>query len=150
MSALSSARGLASTFGRHQLGAIVATVIDFGTMSVLVSGFGLFAPLATAIGAALGGLSNFLLGRHWIFSASEERVADQAWRYALVSGVSLGLNAGGEYVLHDRLGIQYLLARVIIALVVSVGWNFPVQRSFVYARRTTNPRREQPPPTCPA
>jgi putative flippase GtrA len=132
-------KGLASSFGRHQVGALLATGIDFGTMSALVSLFGLPAPLATAIGAALGGVSNFLLGRHWIFSADDGHAGDQAWRYVLVSATSLGLNAGGEYVLHDRLGIQYLLARVIVASIVSVGWNYPVQRSFVYRRSTVAP-----------
>jgi putative flippase GtrA len=127
--------GLATSFGRHQVGAIVATGIDFSTMSMLVSGLGFFAPLATAIGAAVGGLSNFVLGRYWIFSAKDGHAGEQAWRYVLVSAVSLGLNAGGEYILHDRLGIQYLLARVIIASAVSVGWNFPIQRAFVYRRR---------------
>jgi putative flippase GtrA len=131
--------GLAATFGRHQVGAIVATAIDFATMTALVSGLGVFAPLATAIGAGLGGLSNFLLGRHWIFAAKDGHAGQQAWRYALVSGVSLGLNAGGEYILHDRLGIQYLLARVIIAAAVSVGWNFPLQRAFVYRKESLPP-----------
>jgi putative flippase GtrA len=136
--------GLASSFGRHQVGALVATAIDFGTMSALISGFGLFAPLATAIGAALGGVSNFLLGRYWIFSAKDGHAGEQAWRYVLVSGVSLGLNAGGEYILHDRLGIQYLLARVIIAAAVSVGWNFPIQRAFVYRRGGVVPSPASP------
>jgi putative flippase GtrA len=133
-----SKSALATSFGRHQVGAIVATGIDFGTMSALISGLGLFAPLATAIGAAMGGFSNFLLGRYWIFSAKDGHAGEQAWRYVLVSGVSLCLNAGGEYILHDRLGIQYLLARVIIAVAVSVGWNYPVQRAFVYRRRATS------------
>jgi putative flippase GtrA len=103
-------------------------------MSALVSGLGMAAALATAIGAAVGGVSNFLLGRHWIFSAKDDHVGSQAGRYAFVSGASLAWNAGGEYVLHDLCGIQYLLARVIIATVVSVCWNFPVQRAFVYRR----------------
>jgi putative flippase GtrA len=130
-----SGPSLGTSFGRHQVGAILATAIDFATMSALVSGLGMFAPLATAIGAAVGGLSNFLLGRHWIFAAKDGHAGDQALRYVLVSGVSLGLNSGGEYILHDRLGIQYLLARVLIASAVSVFWNFPIQRAFVYRRR---------------
>jgi putative flippase GtrA len=132
VAAPSPRRGLASSFGRHQVGALVATGIDFGTMSALVFFIGLPAVLATAIGAAVGGTSNFLLGRHWIFSAKDGHARDQIWRYVLVSAVSLGLNAGGEYVLNDRLGVQYLPARGIIASLVSVGWNYPVQRMFVY------------------
>jgi putative flippase GtrA len=128
----SGRKRLLATFGRHQVGSIAATVVDLGTMFVLVSGFDVPAAVATGIGAALGGVTNFALGRRWIFRADDERAATQAWRYALVSLVSLSLNAAGEYILHDRLGIQYQLARVIVAIGVSVCWNFPLQRGFVY------------------
>jgi len=125
-------QGLMATFGRHQIGAVVATLVDFTVMSVLVSGFEVAPALATAVGAATGGVTNFTLGRRWIFGATGAPAAPQAWRYALVSLVSLSLNAGGEYALHDRLGIQYVLARVLVAVGVSVCWNFPLQRRFVY------------------
>jgi CDP-diacylglycerol--glycerol-3-phosphate 3-phosphatidyltransferase len=127
-------RGLLATFGRHQVGSVVATLIDFAIMSALVSGLGMPPALATGIGAAAGGVTNFTLGRRWIFRASRAPAGMQAWRYALVSLVSLSLNAAGEYVLHDRFGVQYLLARVIISICVSVCWNFPLQRTFVYGR----------------
>jgi putative flippase GtrA len=139
--------GLLATFGRHQVGSLVATAVDFGTMTLLVSGLGVPPALATAVGATLGGVTNFLLGRFWIFAADKDPAAGQAGRYLFVSGASLGLNVGGEYVLHDLLGIQYLLARVLIAIAVSVLWNFPVQRAFVYRqalshgpRSTTGPQ----------
>jgi putative flippase GtrA len=135
--------GLLATFGRHQVGSIVATGIDFATMSALVSGLGMSPVLSTAIGAAVGGVSNFLLGRHWIFSAKHDPIGGQAGRYVFVSGASLGWNTAGEYVLHDLLGIQYLLARVIIAALVSVFWNFPIQRAFVYRHGTSPTPRIQ-------
>lgn len=145
MKGVAARSGLLATFGRHQVGSVVATAIDFGTMAALVSGFGMGAAPATAIGAALGGLSNFLLGRHWIFSAQHDEAIAQASRYAFVSGASLAWNAGGEYVLHDMLGLHYLLARVIIAFAVSVLWNFPVQRAFVY-RQTAARAQSSPTP----
>jgi putative flippase GtrA len=131
----------------------VATLVDFMIMCALVSFVRVPAAIATAIGATAGGVTNFTLGRHWIFRASDAPARAQAWRYAFVSLVSLSLNAGGEYVLHDRLDVHYLLARILVAIGVSVCWNFPLQRDFVYrqgqprqaispeisARATTNP-----------
>jgi putative flippase GtrA len=121
-----------ATLARHQVGSLVATLVDFGTMSLLVSGFGLNPVPATAIGAACGGLSNFVLGRTWIFGAQAGGAGPQAVRYVLVSAASLGWNTLGEYVVCNRLGVQYLLARAIVAVVVSLAWNFPLQRSFVF------------------
>jgi hypothetical protein len=58
-------------------------------------------------------------------------------RYAVVSASSAGWNALGEHIAHDRLGIQYFAARVVVALLVSFAWNFPMQRYFVF--RTQQP-----------
>jgi putative flippase GtrA len=121
-----------ATLARHQLGSLVSTAVDFATMIVLVSGLGLGAVLATALGAAAGGVTNFVLGRTWIFRAHEAPAGGQAVRYFLVSGASLGWNALGEYLLHDRLRLQYVVARAIVAVAVSLLWNFPMHRGFVF------------------
>ena len=44
----------------------------------------------------------------------------------------IGVNALGEYGLHDRLGLHYFLARAIVAVAVSLLWNFPMHRYFVF------------------
>ena len=136
----SLAAGSVGLFLRHQAGAIFVTVLDFTTMSLLVQLAHTSAVIGTVIGAALGGTTNFILGRKWIFSARAEAASHQALRYTLVSGLSLVLNAAGEYLLHDRLGLQFQLARVMIAALVSVAWNFPMHRYFVF------PQQPSPPP----
>ncbi len=128
---------LLGLLGRHQVGALVATAVDFSTMTLLVSGFGLGAVLGTVFGASAGAVTNFSMGRQWIFRAATGSALPQAGRYAIVSGTSLVLNALGEYALHDRLDLQYQLARVIVAVAVSVLFNFPMQRHFVF--RPTSP-----------
>ncbi len=125
------------TLGRHQVGSIVATFVDFGLMTLLVVLGVCGATPATAFGASLGAVTNFTLGRTWIFAAQSGAAAPQALRYALVSGASAGLNAFGEHISHDRLGMQFLLARALVAVVVSLVWNFPLQRAFVF--RSTSP-----------
>jgi putative flippase GtrA len=144
-----STTGIATTlklFARHQAGAIFVTCLDFGTMSALVELFHTSAVMGTVVGAATGGVTNFVLGREWIFAASaaDGTRARQALRYTAVSGASLLLNAAGEYALHDRLGLQFQLARIVIASLVSVGWNFPMHRFFVFSNKpaatvTTSP-----------
>lgn len=127
-------RGFLALFSRHQVAAVLATIVDFGVMALLVEVVGLRPFLATLGGATAGAFTNFQLGRHWIFAAREEGAAPQALRYALVSGASAGLNALGEYAMHDVLGVDYLPARAVIAVSVSVLWNFPMHRRFVFRR----------------
>jgi putative flippase GtrA len=126
------------TLGRHQVGATAATVVDFGTMIFLVELFGLRPDVATAIGAALGGITNFTLGRTWIFREHSGHWGAQAVRYASVSAAGAALNALGEHLVHDRAHIQYVVARAMVAIAVSLMWNFPMQREFVFqeGRRT--------------
>jgi putative flippase GtrA len=120
------------TLGRHQIGSLVATAVDFGTMIAFVELLGISAVRATALGAALGGIANFSLGRTWIFRHQSGRLGGQAARYALVSAAGAGWNALGETVVHDRAHIQYIVARALVSIVVSLLWNYPMQREFVF------------------
>jgi putative flippase GtrA len=117
------------TLLRHQLGALAATALDYALMILAVERLGVTPPAATALGATLGGVANFLLGRSWIFRAGSGAWSAQAARYALVSGGSAAWNALGVFLLHD---VPYVWARVAVSLAVSVLWNFPAQRRFVF------------------
>lgn len=121
--------------GRHQAAAMAATGVDFAVMIAAVSLFGLSPVLGTVIGAGSGAVTNFLLGRNWTFEARHSPPGAQAVRYAFVSATSLGLNASGEWFLTAVLGLNYVLARVAVAATVSVLWNFPLQRFFVFPSR---------------
>jgi putative flippase GtrA len=129
-----SRRTLGGYLGRHQIASLISTVVDFGTMVLLVELLHRSAVLGTMAGATFGALTNFELGRHWTFRADKAHVAPQALRYALVSAASAALNALGEYGLHDRLGVQYFAARAVVAVAVSLLWNFPLQRHFVFRK----------------
>ncbi len=120
------------TLGRHQVGATAATVVDFGAMIFLVETLGIAPWVATAIGATLGGITNFALGRSWIFRRQSGHIAGQAIRYASVSAAGAALNSFGEHIVHDRAHVQYVVARALVAIAVSLLWNFPMQREFVF------------------
>jgi putative flippase GtrA len=120
--------------GKHQIAALLATAVDFAVMIALVELASASPVVATVIGAACGAVTNFTLGRTAVFGATHDRIHAQALRYALVSATSLGLNALGMYLLSDKLGAHYVAARLATSLLVSVAWNFPLQRHFVFRR----------------
>jgi putative flippase GtrA len=129
----SGVRGGYYALARHQLGALGATLVDFATMIACVHA-GLTPVAGTALGAGVGAAANFALGRYWVFPAGlPGRARRQAIRYALVSLSSLALNTLGELLLHDVAHMQYVLARVVVAGAVSLAWNFPLQRGWVFA-----------------
>lgn len=121
---------------RHQVGAVAATVVDYTVMIALVSGLGAAPALGTAVGAASGGVLNFVLGRRWIFRSTSAAAGRQAGRYAMVSFGSLVLNTCGVQALAGVLQYPYVAARLAVSFCVSVLWNFPMQRSFVFGGTT--------------
>lgn len=119
----------------HQAAAVITTVVDFGTMILLVSLVGLRPGIATLLSALLGGIVNFTLARRFVFrrAESEVRAPAQGFRYALVSVASALWNAAGESLLTRAFGVPYVLGRVLVAVVVSLAWNYPLHRYFVFA-----------------
>ena len=130
---------------QHQLSSLLATGVDYVIMIVCVSLFGLSPVFGTVVGALFGAVTSFTLGRRWVFQAQRGELGGQAVRYAMVSAVSLVCNAVAEWVL-VRLGMQYIAARVIASTVVGLGWNFPMQRHFVF--RPDTPKTPDAPPAA--
>ena len=126
-------------FVRHQIGAVVSTAIDFCTMIAWVELLHGSPVTGTAVGATAGALTNFTLGRHWIFAAHGGSVPAQMLRYALVSASSLGWNTLGQDLLLKATGLPYPVTRAIVAVTVGVCWNYPLQRWFVFHKRHAPP-----------
>jgi putative flippase GtrA len=118
--------------GRHQLASFAATGVDYLLMIFVVSALGGGPVLGTVLGALCGAITNFTLGRHFTFRATARGAHEQAARYVVVSSGSLLWNAVGEHVLAVVLGVNYVIARVVVGLLVGLLWNFPMQRYFVF------------------
>lgn len=121
---------------QHQFCAFLATSLDYCIMIACVSLLGLSPVVGTVLGALVGAVTNFMLGRRWVFDARSGDVRGQALRYALVSAVSLTCNATAEWLL-VRAGLQYVGGRVLASITIGVGWNFPMHRHFVFRTDAT-------------
>jgi putative flippase GtrA len=118
---------------RHQVGSIVATVIDFLTMIAWVELAHGSPVTGTALGASCGATTNFVMGRRWIFKVEGPSAFRQALRYALVAAGSLALNSLGQELLLKHLGMtSYVFTRAGVAVTVAMSWNYPLHRFFVF------------------
>ena len=122
---------------RHHATSVLSTAVDFTVMFVAVKVVHLKPVLATVVGASFGSVTNFAVNRSFTYRAGAGRASGQVWRFVVVSATSLGLNALGEWTFFSLLGLQFMLARVITAIIVSNGWNYPMLRFFVFSRRST-------------
>ena len=117
---------------KAQAAAATGTAVDFLVTIGCVEGLHCWYLLATALGNAAGGLTNFYLGRHLVFKAAQQRARPQGVRYLVVWLGSMLLNAGGVYLLTELLHANYLISKVVVSLVVGIGFNYFMQLHFVF------------------
>ncbi len=145
--------GLVVTFLRSSVSSQIASWIDMGVGFVFFAWVHLYPWLATAIGAVFGGVVNCAINYRFTFHAQNVPVKAVAIKYAMVWGGSLLLNVLGTQVLFELLsnlpfleewGFKpngyYAAARLTASLIVSIFWNFLMQKNFVYRPTTFDER----------
>ena len=120
-----------ASLGRTAIAAAIATALDFLVFLALVSGAGLSASASTALACLVGGITNYAINRLWTFNSQNAQLQEVS-RYALVSSSSAILNSGGVAVMLFVPGLDYRLAWALVRVAVFVGWNYPLQRDFVF------------------
>ena len=123
------------TFSRNTLTSIFTTALDFFTLTGLVEFAGVNYVLATWIGTIVGSLSNFSINRWWSFRASGQPRSMQFLRFVLVQVGAAGLHTAGVWLLTRFLGLPYPASKLVVAALVYLGWNYPMNRWVVF-----NPR----------
>lgn len=79
--------------------------------------------LSNSIGFTLAAISNYVLNRIWTFESENPDVAGEFFSFVLVSVIGLGLNNLFLYVFHEKLKINFYLAKVFAIGLVTI-WNF--------------------------
>lgn len=121
------------TFLKANIASLVASLSDFLITVLLVQWCRTNVVMAAAAGTVTGGIVHFLIGRHWVFHAGDESAFRQLGKYALVWGGNLLLNTGGVYVLASLAGLHYTVSKVVTSLMVAFGYNYPLQKNFVFS-----------------
>ena len=130
-------------FLRAQLSAQIATLADFILTYVCFQWLGIYYVMATSIGAITGGIVNCVINYKWAFATKDCQFKWVFFKYILVWIGSFLLNVGGVYLLVELLkhhtylwerasGFYLIIAKVIVAVIVSVGWNYVLHRYFVF------------------
>ncbi len=126
------------TFLKANIAAIVASFCDFGITVFFKQVCQIDAVLASILGTIVGGISNFLIGRMWVFKSTQASFFHQGKRYLLTWSGNLVLNAAGVYVLIKMMGVYYLFAKITTAITVALGYNYPIQKKYVFKKVDNN------------
>jgi putative flippase GtrA len=125
------------TFSRSTLTSLFTTALDFGTLTGLVELAGVDYVLATWLGTVVGSLSNFTINRLWAFDAKDRPPAGQFLRFLGVQAIASLLHTLGVWSFTRFLGLPYQASKIVISALVYLGWNYPMNRWFVFRRWAT-------------
>jgi putative flippase GtrA len=109
---------------RYVAAGVLSALTDFGSYSLLVHGCGWNLVLANGLSRPLGGMTCFLLNRHWTFA--EQRGASarrQLLRFWCVFGISYALSWLLLEISGNRMGWHPMLAKTSVEGVVLI-FNF--------------------------
>ena len=120
------------TFLKANAASLTASFCDYLVTVIFRQFLHLDVVLASILGTIIGGLINFLMGRHWVFRSLNSPFFHQGKRYLLTWGGNLILNALGVYLLAKRGGVHYIIAKVATSITVAVAYNYPIQKKYVF------------------
>jgi putative flippase GtrA len=116
------------------LGGLAATVVDVAVLAVLVESGCAIAP-AALLGACCGAGVSFCFNRRVAFRDQSQLSWQQLARFAAVAWVAALTMSAAMQLATAVLGIPYLIAKTVCAVLVFAGWSLPAQRRFVFGYR---------------
>ncbi|MEL6867414.1 MAG: GtrA family protein [Bacteroidota bacterium] len=122
------------SFLRAQLAALLATAADFMVLIFLTEVMNIWYVSSNFIGAFVGTIISFTLGRYWVFVSKDKQIGHQAARYMLVAFGSMVLNTLGVYLITEYATISYVISKVLVAVIVGIAYNFILHKHFVFSR----------------
>lgn len=128
------------TFAKAQVSAFLGGILDYIIMIGCTELLHIHYTISIMISGTIGAVLNFSLNRYWTFEdkkSDQSPVTSQLLRFCLVVAGSVLLKAAGTYLLTSGLKIDYKISRLIIDLIVSLGYNFVLQKYWVFKKDLT-------------
>lgn len=119
-------------FLKAQISAFLGGLFDYLIMIALTEWGGLFYTYSIAISGVLGAVVNFSINRYWTFGAAKMPTSKQLPKFVAVVIGSIVLKSSGTYLLSEGISLDYKISRLIIDFFVSLGFNFTLQKYWVF------------------
>lgn len=122
-------------FAKAQLSAFIGGIIDYIVMIACTELLGIHFTISIGIGGIIGAIVNFSINRYWTYQAKSTPAGRQILKFILVVAGSILLKSSGTYLVTTFLHIDYKISRIIIEIFVSLGFNFVLQKYWVFKKK---------------
>lgn len=123
---------LAKVFIKAQLSAFLGGAFDYCVMIFCTEYLHIHYTLSIVIGGILGAVVNFLINKYWTYNDDSKNIQTQLFKFYLVVAGSIMLKTLGTYIFTEALYFDYKISRIIVDLFVSIGFNFTLQKFWVF------------------
>lgn len=124
-------------FLKAQLSAGLGGIVDYLTMIFFTEIFDVPYTISIAIGGVIGAVVNFHINNKWTFKVKDslykKSTINQLIRFVAVVINSIALKSAGTYLLSTWSNFDYKISRIIIDLIVSLAFNYTLQKYWVFA-----------------
>jgi putative flippase GtrA len=122
-------------FFRYTIAGGIAYIVDFSVLFCLKEFFGIFYLTSAAVGFTFGIVTNYLLSLSWVFTGYERKSIPFELTIFFITGVSgLGLNHLIMWFFTDRIGLYYLVSKIISGALV-LFWNFTLRKFILFNKK---------------
>lgn len=121
-------------FLKAQASAFIGGISDYAIMIFLTEYVGIFYTISICISGTLGAVINYSLNRYWTFKRTDVSKKEQLQKFVVVVVGSITLKSSGTYLLTEWLHIDYKVSRLMVDAVVSLGFNFMLQKYWVFRK----------------
>ena len=124
-------------FAKAQASAFTGGLVDYLIMIICTEFFHIHYTISILISGIIGAVVNFSINRYWTFHSNESLpspMRGQLVKFCTVVMGSIILKSAGTYLLTSWLSIDYKLSRVLVDILVSLGFNYTLQKYWVFKR----------------
>ena len=126
-------------FAKAQVSSFVGGCIDYFFMILFTELFHVHYTVSIAIGGVIGAVVNFSINKAWTFRSKDQpykySFLMQLSRFVLVVINSIVLKSSGTYFITTLFKIDYKISRILTDLIVSIAFNFMLQRHWVFRKK---------------
>ena len=115
---------------RFAIVGVVSGVVDYGLLFICTEWVGNHYLYSAAFSFTIAVIINYWLCVVFVFKGAGKQTKRQATMFIVSSIVGLGINQGGMWLLVEKFGIHYMLAKVGATSVVMI-WNYVMKRKAV-------------------
>lgn len=106
-------------------------LVDFGFTWLCKEKFKWNKYVSNSIGFVLAATNNYIWNRWWTFQSDNANIPIEYGKFLVISVIGLGLNNLVIYLLHEKLKLNFYLAKLIAIGAVTV-WNFTMNYRFTF------------------